>query len=93
MADPAYKRWYKTARWRRLREDQLRANPLCAMCLPRVRAATVCDHVKRHNGNEAAFWAGPFQSLCVTCHNGDKQRIEHGGKATVRISVEGWPEQ
>jgi 5-methylcytosine-specific restriction protein A len=93
MPEPAYKRWYKTARWRRLRERQLHDEPLCRMCRPRITPATVCDHEKAHRGDEAQFWAGPFQSLCATCHNSDKQRIEKGGKAKVRIGNDGWPEE
>lgn len=93
MAEPAYKRWYKTAKWQKLRERQLSADPLCSMCRPRITPATVCDHVKPHKGNEALFWSGPFQSLCATCHNSDKQRIEKGSRPKVRIATNGWPEE
>ena len=89
-----YRRWYKTARWQRLRAAQLQAEPLCAMCLPRITAATVCDHTDPHRGDEIKFWNGPFQSLCAPHHNGDKQRIEKGG--TPRglppgVDADGWP--
>nr|WP_310012296.1 hypothetical protein [Brucella pseudogrignonensis] len=40
----------------------------------------VCDHVEPHRGNEAAFWAGPFQTLCAHCHNSTKARMERSGK-------------
>lgn len=40
--------------------------------------ATVCDHIE-HRGDNATFWTGPFQSLCATCHNSTKQRMEKGG--------------
>lgn len=46
----------------------------------------VCDHIEPHRGDEAKFWAGPFQTLCAPCHNGTKQRIERrraGRRATA----------
>ena len=75
-----WRRWYKTARWQRLRDRQLHTEPLCRMCRERgiTAAATVCDHVERHGGDYQRFWAGPFQSLCASCHSGDKQVIERG---------------
>lgn len=45
----------------------------------RITIATVCDHITPHKGDEEAFWAGPFQSLCAMHHSSDKQRIEKGG--------------
>jgi 5-methylcytosine-specific restriction protein A len=78
--------WYKSARWRDLRDAQLAGEPLCRMCLEvgRVTAATVCDHVTPHEENEAAFWAGPFQSLCAPCHSSTKQRDERGTRFAFR---------
>ena len=78
--DVAWRAWYKTGRWRRLRDMQLNSEPLCRMCVEvdRLTPATVCDHVEPHRGDETLFWSGPFQSLCVACHNRDKQRIERG---------------
>lgn len=92
MSEPAYKRWYKTARWQKLRARHLVANPLCAMCLPRATKATVCDHVNPHKGDEALFWSGPFQSLCTTCHSSTKQSMERTGKTKPRTGLDGWPE-
>lgn len=91
--EPAYKAWYKTSRWQKLRAEQLGREPLCKMCLAEgiVTVATVCDHRDPHKGDEIRFWAGPFDSLCATHHNSDKQRIEKGGKARVRIGIDGWP--
>lgn len=95
MAEPAYKRWYKTARWQKLRARFLYHNPLCVMCSAegRTTVATICDHKERHGGDEAKFWTGPFQSLCKPHHDSDKQRIEKGGKAKAVIGVDGWPEE
>lgn len=74
----ASRSWYKTARWRALRQFQLLNHPLCAYCLRDgvTTLATICDHDPPHRGDETAFWAGPFQSLCKTCHDGAKQREE-----------------
>lgn len=76
-----YRRWYFTREWRNIRDAQLKAEPNCRLCaqMGKHTPATVCDHVTRHNGNEAAFWAGPFQSLCTACHDGAKQRMERRG--------------
>jgi len=83
---------YRTARWEALRELHLAASPLCGYCLARdiVTEATVCDHIEPHRGDVDKFWAGPFQSLCATCHSDDKQREELGlhRKGT---SADGWP--
>jgi 5-methylcytosine-specific restriction protein A len=89
---PAYHQWYSTYRWQRIRKQQILDHPLCAMCHPRVVAAKVCDHVEPHKGDEHKFWNGPFQSLCLSCHNSDKQRIEKGGKPKPRIGKDGWHE-
>ena len=76
----AWRAWYKTARWQKLRWSILvRDLFTCAKCKA-IKADTsqlVCDHIERHQGNEAAFWSGPFQTLCASCHSGAKQREEH----------------
>lgn len=71
-------RLYRTARWLHIRADQLARFPLCAMCLARgvVTPANTCDHVEPHRGSEAKFFAGPFQSLCASCHSTLKQAEE-----------------
>jgi hypothetical protein len=86
-----YDRWYKTARWQRLRREQLNKERFCRMCLPVLVPATICDHVEPHKGDEAKFWSGPFQSLCKLHHDSDKKRIEHGGTPKPVIGVDGWP--
>lgn len=84
---------YKTVRWFKLRSAQLKAHPFCRMCLEKGKTvkATVCDHVERHNGDEQKFWAGPFQSLCQTCHSLHKQRMELGMRPKISIGEDGWP--
>jgi len=57
-----YDKFYKTARWKRLRKLQLTQHPLCKFCLERgaVEPATVVDHVKPHNGNWTEFVTGNY---------------------------------
>lgn len=82
-----WRRWYSTARWRRIRQAQLDAHPLCTMCKAegRVTEATVCDHAIAHRGDEKLFWYGPFASLCKHHHDSDAQRRDiahaHTGEA------------
>jgi hypothetical protein len=72
-------RLYKTARWLRLRLEQLREHPLCALCERegRVTAAEVADHRDGHKGD----WRGRFfdieglDSLCLYHH-----RIKSGNE-------------
>jgi 5-methylcytosine-specific restriction protein A len=59
-------RFYKTARWQRLRGMQLRRHLLCKFCLERgiVTAANLVDHVIPHRGDWNAFVLVELQSLC-----------------------------
>jgi len=77
-AESLTKRLYGTARWQGIRSQQLRDEPLCRLCLAdgRVTPAVVCDHVEPHRGDVDLFWAGPFQSLCKSCHSSAKQKNE-----------------
>ena len=77
-SDRPDRRWYKTAAWRKRREAQLAAEPLCRMCrnAGRVTPATVADHVTPHRGNRHLFFHGALQSLCAPHHSRAKQRDE-----------------
>ncbi|WP_348626989.1 HNH endonuclease [Mesorhizobium sp. WSM3873] len=89
----AYRKLYGTARWQRRRSSQLKAHPLCKLCLGKghVIVATVCDHVIPHRGDERLFWdAGNLQSLCGPCHSSEKQQIELHGYSN-EIGLDGWP--
>jgi hypothetical protein len=83
----AYRRLYNTARWRRIRADQLAREPLCRFCRKagRVTPATVCDHVDPET-KQTDFYGGPFQSLCDAnpwrCHSSRKQQQERRGYST-----------
>ena len=69
---------YRTARWGRIRKQQLLAHPLCKFCLDRglVEPATLVDHVVPHQGDVTKFWTGKLQSLCKVCHDTAKREIE-----------------
>ena len=46
----------------------------------RLTAATVADHIKRHEGDEALFWdPSNLQSLCKPHHDTSKRRHEARG--------------
>ena len=68
-------------KWQKCRAAQLRAHPLCRLCMDvrgLVTAASVADHVVPHRGDPVLF-EGPLQSLCAPCHNSWKQSLESGG--------------
>lgn len=80
-----WKQWYNLAKWKRLAARQLARHPLCVRCtqVGRVEPATVVDHVVAHKGNVALFYdASNLQSMCIRCHNGWKQRVEHGSQGS-----------
>jgi 5-methylcytosine-specific restriction protein A len=83
---------YHTTRWRALRKQQLRREPLCAYCLKRgeVVPAQVADHVIPHRGDEELFWYGKLQSLCIQHHNGSKQTEERAGRS-IEVGSDGYP--
>src|SRR5262245_11080044 len=79
LHDPllTYKRWYKTARWRRLRRQVLDDEPLCRHCRHegRVEPATEVDHIIPHRGDEVLFWdARNLQPLCGAHHRAKTRR-------------------
>ena len=74
--------FYSTAGWQALRGQQLRLEPTCRLCRQagRVTPATVADHITPHRGDRARFFdPANLQSLCKTCHDGAKQRLEKSG--------------
>lgn len=88
----AYRRLYKTARWRRIRDAKLRQDPLCEWCLEReiVEPATEVHHDGPHRGDIERFYEGPFISTCKACHASRGQR-EDLGQTVVRFGPDGWP--
>lgn len=72
---------YNSRRWRAISKLQRQAQPLCEGegC---NQWAAVCDHITPviDGGN---FWAGPFQSLCHSCHN-SKTRKEQLNRSNTQ---------
>lgn len=76
----AWRKWYKTARWQKLRWSVLvRDLFTCHICSKAVSDTSllVADHIKPHRGDLALFWdEGNLQCLCKACHDTVKQREE-----------------
>jgi 5-methylcytosine-specific restriction enzyme A len=96
-AAASYRRLYATGRWKRLRAQRLAMEPLCRSCEAhgRTTAATVCDHIEPHRGDEAKFFdLMNTQSLCDAdpwrCHSRHKQREDVKGYSNV-VGADGWP--
>jgi 5-methylcytosine-specific restriction endonuclease McrA len=87
-----HNKWYDRKRWKRRAKLQLTLEPLCAGCLRHgvVAPATIADHVVPHRGNEQEFWFGKLQSLCGSCHSGEKAEVERRGFSCA-IGPDGWP--
>ena len=80
-------------KWQQAREGFLKKNPLCEDHKARgqVVAATVVDHIAPHRGDMKLFWdRANWQSLCKTCHDSHKQRLEKSGVDTG-CSTDGIP--
>lgn len=89
----AYRKLYSSARWRKLREWVLNAEPLCRYCMESetIEPATVVDHVRPHKGDPLLFWdPNNLQPLCAACHDGRKQSEERG-TAYIAFDASGWP--
>lgn len=65
-------------KWERFRVSFLLSNPLCEYCLANGETvpAKVVDHDLPHEGDPELFWDNTFTSLCGSCHNSTKQRME-----------------
>lgn len=91
----SYKRWYKTARWQKLRWSILvRDLFTCAMCgwSGPDTSKLVADHKDPHRGDPGKFWdASNLQVLCKRCHDSDAQRAEKSGRIRIPIGADGWP--
>jgi 5-methylcytosine-specific restriction endonuclease McrA len=84
LADTETRKLHKTARWQRLRWSILVRDEFTCQTCRRVEGDTsklVCDHVEPHRGDVEKFWAGPFQTLCKPCHDGQKQKEEIAARA------------
>ena len=77
-AEP-WRRWYKLARWKRLRTEVFERDHFqCQMAgCGRIKGNTsqlVADHKRPHRGDYVLFWAMTnLQTLCKPCHDRLKQ--------------------
>jgi 5-methylcytosine-specific restriction protein A len=81
--DPRAKKLYNSARWKRLRDEQLKHEPYCADCLKEGRQVlgNQVHHVVPHEGDAEKFYSGKLQTLCDRHHTmkkRDEQRISQG---------------
>lgn len=62
------RKFYNTARWRRLREDMFQADPFCVDCRDegQTRPWTDLDHERPHRGDLTLFW--DESNLRGRCH-------------------------
>ncbi len=68
-------------KWRKYREDFLKKNPLCVICLKegKYKPSTVVDHITPHKGDMKLFWdKNNHQALCKK-HHDIKTAKEDGG--------------
>ncbi|WP_226782741.1 HNH endonuclease [Oceaniglobus trochenteri] len=76
----AWRAWYGTAAWQRLRWSVLvAARFTCVRCgqVMSDTAMLVADHKVAHRGDRALFWdRANLQCMCKPCHDGAKQREE-----------------
>ena len=89
----AWRHLYSTAKWRRLRADQLSRVPLCEECRAtgRVTPATVANHREPHKGDRALFFdPANLQSVCKPHHDGPIQRTEGRGYSAA-VDTDGYP--
>ena len=81
-----WRKWYHLARWaakphgvrwQQLVSDGFTCRACGGLC---PDSQLVCDHILDHKGDWDAFWSGPFQTLCLTCH-GRKARTPNEYRA------------
>ena len=86
--DHAWRGWYKTARWQRLRRavlkrDGFRCQATGELLIGKYPAANspVVDHVRPHRGDPALFWdEANLQAVSKGYHDSTKQRLEAQGR-------------
>lgn len=62
------RRWYRTSRWRVLRQQVVNEEPVCRKC--RQSPTEDVDHVQKHEGDEGLFFSrANLQGLCKRCHS------------------------
>ena len=64
--DKTLAKFYASAKWKKVRDLQLKQEPLCRMC---GRPATLVDHIVEIRDGGAKLDFSNLQSLCHSCHN------------------------
>lgn len=81
-----WRRWYKLARWQKLRWAVLVRDLFTCQRCRKVETDTsqlVADHKRPHRGVEALFWdILNLWTLCKPCHDSWKQRQEQAERAS-----------
>jgi len=72
--------FYRSRRWRKVREQQLIREPLCRECLEAgvVKAAEMVDHIQPIKQGGDKYAPSNLQSLCNKHHNIKRGRERHG---------------
>ena len=67
---------YNSARWKAVREKQMKIQPLCEVCLNNdlTEAATQVDHIKAITFGGSELDLQNLQSLCYRCHGKKSKR-------------------
>jgi 5-methylcytosine-specific restriction endonuclease McrA len=67
---------YNSARWKAVREKQMKIQPLCEACLKNdlTEAATQVDHIKAITFGGSELDLKNLQSLCYRCHGKKSKR-------------------
>ena len=79
-----WRKWYKTARWQKLREDVLKRDLFTCqqtgvLLIGKHPApnSPVVDHIQEHRGNAELFWdMNNLQALSKAYHDSEKQKQE-----------------
>lgn len=73
-------RFYDCKAWKQARRAQLDREPFCRLCaaVGRRSLARVVDHITPINAGGAELDHENLQSLCKTCHDSVKQRLDKG---------------
>lgn len=79
-----HRKWYKTSRWQKLREqvlvrDAYTCKQTGVICMGKHPAdnSPVVDHVKPHHGDERLFWdIENLQTVSKAYHDSEKQKQE-----------------
>lgn len=89
----AYRPWYWTPEWKRLRRAQLEKQPFCRRPChgASLVVATVVNHRTPHKGDRTLFFdPDNLESVCSPCHDGPIQREERAGFSPA-VDAGGWP--